>query len=188
MSGEISNCIDSWWTTIFKYDLTFQTELEPLLLTNCVIKGYHEFHIRPPVTDPPTLLKVDREYTNIHDRNACLVWIPEKDSFTKAELESYTDEKRFLMLKDVAGLPVGHVPRTMAGAFTNIIEAGGSIYAQATGSPIESFPPWPAVHEKGGGIVIPCTYIIDHSDKAFVCKCLEQALLEMPEFDVIAIN
>ena len=84
---------------------------------------------------------------------------PDKDSFSKAELESYTDEKRCLMVKDVTDLPADHVPRTMAGAFTNIIEAGGSIYAQAKGSPVETFPTWTAVHNKSGGIVIRCTYI-----------------------------
>ena len=40
-------------------------------LHKSVIKGYHAFKIRPPITEPPTRLRVDREYTNIKDISDC---------------------------------------------------------------------------------------------------------------------
>ena len=37
-------------------------------------------------------------------------------------------------------------------------------FAEATGDPIPSFPPWPAPQEEGGGVVIPANYVIVYSD------------------------
>lgn len=54
-----------------------------IVLENSVVKGYHAYQIKPPITDPPTKLRVDREYTNIVDRDACLVWLPELEEFDK---------------------------------------------------------------------------------------------------------
>lgn len=93
-------------------------------LENSVIKGYHDYKIRPPNTDPVTRLLVDKEYTNIHDICACLVWIPPLSTFPQCQHEILTDEKRHLLLKDVADLPVGHVPRELAGCFRAILDMG----------------------------------------------------------------
>jgi hypothetical protein len=57
-------------------------------------------------------------------------------------------------------LPVGHVPRYLAGLFRSVLDEGGNIFAEATGEPIPSFPPWPSQNEEGGGVVIPATYFI----------------------------
>ena len=62
-----------------------------------------------------------------------------------------------------AGLPVGHVPRTLAGYFRSVLE-DGCVFAEVTGDPIPSFSPWPEKDEEGGGIVLPCNYIITHPD------------------------
>jgi len=129
-------------------------------LQKSVIKGYHAYKIRPPFTEPPTRLRVDREYTNIKDMNACLVWLPPLDQFKENMHSMVTDAKRVLKLSDVADLPVGHVPRSLAGLFRSVLDEGGEIFAEATGEPVPSFPPWPAQNEEGGGVVIPATYFI----------------------------
>ena len=69
-----------------------------------------------------------------------------------------------LKLSDVAGLPIGHVPRCLAGLFRTVLDEGGTIFAEATGDPIPSFPPWPAPKDEGGGVVIPANYLIIDSN------------------------
>ena len=131
-----------------------------MTLKHSVIKGYHAFEIRPPMITPPCLLEVQPEYTNIKDVCACLVWIPELDFFSKDTLQITTDEKRHLKLEDVAGLPIGRVPRSLAPYFRDVMDKGGKVLTEVTGPPVPSFPPWPAQHEEGGGVVLPCNYII----------------------------
>jgi len=53
----------------------------------------------------------------MHDESACFVWIPELGSFESMFHALSTDDKRQLILADVAGLPVGHVPREIAQIF-----------------------------------------------------------------------
>ena len=54
-----------------------QVELKrEIIIRNCVIKGYHEFKVKPLVSNNLEL-RVDREYSNIHDADACVVWIPD---------------------------------------------------------------------------------------------------------------
>jgi hypothetical protein len=150
-------------------------------LENSVIKGYHHYQIRPPMTQPKTLLSVDREYTNIHDLDACLVWIPPLTQFNTQLHDMVTDATRELTLRDIAALPLGHVPRGLAGSFRSILDDGGSVFAEPTGEPVPSFPPWPAPMSKGGGVVIPCTYIIQHHDESFILTSLRSALKDMSE-------
>ena len=90
------------------------------MLENCVIKGYHAYQIKPPITDPPTKLRVDREYTNIVDKEACLVWLPDLETFNESIHDMVTDQRRQLQLLDIAGLPIGHAPRTLAGFFSEV--------------------------------------------------------------------
>ena len=52
-----------------------------------------------------------QEYSNLHDRDTCLVWVPEQSSFTEEQQQLVTDAKRHLKLGDIVGLPIGHVPR-----------------------------------------------------------------------------
>ncbi|KAJ8315488.1 hypothetical protein KUTeg_007638 [Tegillarca granosa] len=120
-----------------------------ITLKNSVIKGYHAFEIRPPMTTPPCPLTVEPEYTNIQDNCACLVWIPDLEYFSQDQLGMTTDEKRHFKLEDVAGLPLGHVPRSLAPQFRIILDKGGKVHAEVTGEPTPSYPPWPAPHEEG---------------------------------------
>jgi hypothetical protein len=165
----------------------FQDQQE-VKIVNCVIKGYHAFKVKPPLTSPPTMLRVDREYTNFHDCDACLVWVPELNSFTSDLHDVVVDDDRFLLLRDIAGLPVGHVPRTLASAFRTLIDMGANVFCEATDKPQASFPPWPAPQEKGGGAVIPCTYIVRHENKQSIIDIVQEALSKMTEGDAIKIE
>ena len=128
---------------------------------------------------------MDREYTNISDVNACLVWLPDKANGSLMENE--TDSKRGLFLKDILGLPCGHVPRGLAPSFRAILDAGGEIFAEAIGEPQPSFPPWPPVQSPGGGVVIPCNYTIKTKDVNAV-RLIQNQLQEMPEKHVINVH
>ena len=136
------------------------------------------FQIRAPKTQPHTQLTIDREYTNTHDEHACLVWIPPLETFPVDLHNQFTDEKRQLILSDVAGLPVGHVPKCLSELFCDVMDNGGKIYAEVTGDPVPSFPPWPAQDQEGGGIVLPCKYIFTDIDiEVFffkIKKCLDE--------------
>lgn len=155
-----------------------------------MIKGYHAYQIRSPITDPPTQLRVDREYTNIADMEACLVWLPDLETFNENVHDLVTDQTRQLKLCDIAGLPIGHVPRILAGFFRTVLDEKGSIYAITTGEPCPSFPPWPAPSEKGGGAVIPCSYFIKCSPCNFesnVC-ILHSTLDQMKEGSAMNVS
>ena len=152
-----------------------------LILKNFVVKGYHVYKIRPPYTNPATLLTIDREYTNKHDAHACIVWLPPLDSFPKEKHDMLTDAKRQLRLSDIAGLPIGHVPKSLSSDFRSIIDAGGEIHAEVTGHPIPSFSPWPEKSEEGGGVVLPCQYIINKVDVNVYYEKLSQTLKSIKE-------
>ena len=160
-----------------------------MILANAVIKGYHAFQIKPPKTS--VNLTVDREYTNKHDENACLVWLPPLDNFPEHMHSEYTDTKRQLKLEDIAWLPVGHVPRPLAGHFRTILDEGGQVFAQITGEPVPSFPPWPAPKEEGGGVVIPCNYRIVLTDSSLMKKHydgLSALINSIPEVSVLCLT
>jgi hypothetical protein len=163
--------------------------MQVIVIEGAVVKGYHDFKIRPPVTNPATELIVDREYTNIKDVNACLVWIPALNTFPPRLHDTVTDDKRHLQLRDVASLPIGHVPRGLAGAFRQIMDLRNSKMCQAVGDPVPSFSPWPAPHQNGGGVVIPCKYIINcqNSDNNKIRRILPAAILAMPENEVLNV-
>ena len=151
-----------------------------MTLKHSVIKGYHAFEIRPPMTTPPTLLNVEPEYTNIKDESACLVWIPPLDLFTRDQHLMTTDEKRQLKLEDVAGLPIGHAPRSLAPHFRFVLDNGGEVFAEVTKEPIPSFSPWPEPKAEGGGVVLPCDYMILSPCKD-VFKTISDTLNTIPE-------
>jgi hypothetical protein len=52
-----------------------------IVVDNSVIKGCHAFKIRPPCITPMPQLPIDREYTNVKDEIACLVWLPQLQTF-----------------------------------------------------------------------------------------------------------
>ena len=74
-----------------------------IVIKNAVVKGYHEFQIRPP---PTLYLPVTKEYGNRHDPNACLVWVPELGNIPERMWSTVTDAKRGEMVHTIAGLPI----------------------------------------------------------------------------------
>ena len=88
--------------------------MRKVIISNAVIKGYHEFQIRPP---PLLCLQVTKEYGNKHDKNACLVWVPELESTPREMWNMVTDAKRGEVVETIAGLPIGRVPRGLSSCF-----------------------------------------------------------------------
>ena len=68
-----------------------KSKMSKVIISNAVIKGYHEFQIDPP---PTLALTVTKEYGDRHDANACLVWVPELESIPPAMWNIVTDNRR----------------------------------------------------------------------------------------------
>lgn len=79
--------------------------MRKVIIYNAVIKGYHEFQIHPP---PLLCLQVTKEYGNKHDKNACLVCVPELESIPREMWNTVTDTKRGEVVETIAGLPIGY--------------------------------------------------------------------------------
>ena len=161
-----------------------------ITIKNAVIKGYHAFKIRPPLLDPPTRLKVDREYLNLEDVNSMLVWIPPLETFHQSFHNIVTDASRNLKLCDIADLPMGHVPRGLAGVFRQFMDqSDAEIVAIPKGLPCDSFPPWPPKAAKGGGVVVPAEYEISVADDKYneYKTLLSSAIQLMAERHVLEI-
>lgn len=89
-----------------------------IIIKNAVVKGFHEFQIRPP----PTLqLPVTKEYGNKYDPHSCLVWVPEIDKIPNNLLNEVTDHKRGERVRNIAGLPIGRVPKGLSSCFWNLL-------------------------------------------------------------------
>ena len=102
---------------------------------------------------------MDKEYTNIIDRDACLVWLPELEEFDEKLHDMITYHQRHLKLSDIAGLPIRHAPRVLSGFFWTVLDDDGIMcMLLLLVNSCQSFPPWPAPGDKGGGAVIPCSY------------------------------
>ena len=91
-----------------------------VVVSNAVVKGYHEFQIRPP---PTFSLKVTKEYGNRHDRTACLIWVPELDSIPPEMRTVVIDIKRGETVETIAGLPIGRVPRGLSSCFWELLSS-----------------------------------------------------------------
>ena len=89
-----------------------------IVIMNGVIKGYHEFKIKPPVS---LALKVTKEYGNKFDKNACLVWMPELLEIPRFMWDIVTDNKRNETVATIAGLPVGRVPSGLSECFSKLL-------------------------------------------------------------------
>ena len=78
----------------------------------------------------------------------------------------------------------------LSAAFSRLLKDGINIYAQPLKEPLPSFPPWPNVKEKGGGIVIPANYIIQCSDKQTekVLEIVREAIDRMSEKSAITVT
>lgn len=175
----------SWTFFLLKFqtpeqEVTCDALFKEVVLKNSVIKGYHIYKVKHPTTNSATRLTVEKEFSNPRNPSACLVWIPPLSDMSTDLHDMYTDPKRYLKVSDVAGLPVGRVPH---GFF---MEKGCVISSE----PIwMNFPPWPQVHEKGGGAVIPCDYFIKCSQcmVQFVKDTLQSDVNQMKEKDAMSI-
>lgn len=98
-----------------------------IIIDNAVVKGYHEFQIRPPGT---LSLPVTKEYGNRHDPNACLVWVPELDSIPKPMWHTITDAKRGETVCTIAGLPIGRVPQGLSLCFSQLLSSSDIDYIE----------------------------------------------------------
>ena len=157
--------------------------MHKMFVTSSVVKGSHVYKIRPPNVKEP-LLRVDREYGNIHDKDACLVWLPELECYPKPLHDTV------LRLSDIASLSIGHVPRGLGSCFCDIIDMNSvnTILCEVTGNPKPSFPPWPAPNESGGGVVISCTYIVKSHDAVQIESMIKTAVEKMEEHSVMTIS
>ena len=91
-----------------------------IVISYAVIKGYHEFKIRPPAS---LALKVTKEYGNKYDKNACLVWVPELESIPSEMWSIVTDAKRGETVETIAGLPIGRVPLGLSSCFWELLSS-----------------------------------------------------------------
>lgn len=103
---------------------------------------YMKYGLRWILQTLSTRLPADLGYTNLTDQHVSLVWIPEFTYFPTYLHNVTTDVERNLKLRDISGLPVGHVPRGLSLAFLQLIENNCQIHALTIGD----------VMEKGGGI------------------------------------
>ena len=94
--------------------------MNKVIISNAVIKGYHEFQIRPP---PLLDLQVTKEYGNRRDKNACLVWVPELVSISREMWNIVTDAKRGEIVETIAGLPIGRAPRGFSSCFWELLSS-----------------------------------------------------------------
>jgi len=64
------------------------------------------------------------------------------------------------------------------------------LYAIVTGDPVPSFSPWPLPSEEGGGVVLPCNFII-YSSPVFIQNYNNQIsdlIKDIPEDDVLQVH
>ena len=64
----------------------------------------------------------------------------------------------------------------------------GTIEAEFTVEPTPSFHPWPAPNDEGGGIVLPCIYIVCHPDIQTQFDKLTTILDIIPEGTAMTLN
>jgi len=63
----------------------------------------------------------------------CLTGIPKLETFYESAHGMSTDNKRQLLLFDVAGLPIENVPRELATCFRKVLDNGGTIHTEPYG-------------------------------------------------------
>ncbi|KAI8481588.1 hypothetical protein Bbelb_406880 [Branchiostoma belcheri] len=148
-----------------------------ITIENVVIKGYHAFKRRPL---QGLEMFVMREYDNPLDENAFVVQMPALSIIPADKHDVVTDEKRGTTVRSIAGKVVGRLPAGL-GQVLAVMEKDGTYsgaMCAATGPPRQSFPPWPAPGEKGGGAVIPCEVYVEVclKDKESIMAMLREAV------------
>lgn len=121
-------------------EVTGDAPFKEVVLKNSVIKIYHIYKVKPPMTNPATRLSVEREFSNPRDPSACLVRIPPLSDMSTDLHDMYTDPKRYLKVSDIAGLPIGHVPQGFSGTFRLLMEKECVISSEPIGMSCPSFP------------------------------------------------
>jgi len=71
-----------------------------------------------------------------------------------------TDNKPVMF--DVTGLPTENVTRELTICFRELLDDGGTYHAEPYGEPAPSSSSWTEQHKVGGGVILPCNYIIRH--------------------------
>lgn len=66
-------------------------------------------------------LQVTKEYGNKHDKNACLVSVPDLECIPREMRNVVTDAKRGETVESIAGLPIGRVPRGLSSCFWELL-------------------------------------------------------------------
>jgi len=89
-----------------------------------------------------------------------LTGIPKLETFDESMHGISTDNKRQLVMFNVTGLPIEHVPRELVTCFREVLASGGTIHAEPYKEPAPSSSPWPEQQQVGSGAIGPCNKII----------------------------
>ncbi|KAI8516244.1 hypothetical protein Bbelb_048250 [Branchiostoma belcheri] len=121
-----------------------------ITIDGIVIKGYHVFQRRPlpglemDITITPT--------TEMRVVNTSMpAGGPALSSIPPDRRDVVIDAKRGTTVRSIAGKAIGRLPAGSVQSPQGVV---------ATGPPRQSYPPWPAPSNRGGGAVIPCSIYI----------------------------
>ncbi|XP_066268106.1 uncharacterized protein [Branchiostoma lanceolatum] len=160
-----------------------------ITIDGVVIKGYHKFKRRPPMG---LRMSVVPEPDNPYDPNALTVEMPGLEDLPAQVRNVVTDPKRGTTVKSLAGKCIGRLPGSLASVLSHMsseIELEG-MTCVAKGPPCPSFFPWPLMHQKGGGAVIPCELHVraTHNKERAMAK-LQEGFGDMgPEKAVLTLH
>ncbi|XP_070574968.1 uncharacterized protein [Ptychodera flava] len=160
-----------------------------ITVRNAIIKGYDVFQVKPPAG---LKLLVKKEYGNPYDDHALLLWLPKLVDIEESKHNIVIDDMREIVLKQVADLPMGNVPFVLSEGIYRCIELNlaSEVTCLATGSPRDSFPPWPAEDERGCKSVIPADYSVTVSNQhlSAAVKLVLDAIGKMTENSVLKVE
>ncbi|VDI56325.1 Hypothetical predicted protein [Mytilus galloprovincialis] len=141
---------------------------EHLVKISRSIKGYHAFHIRPPINID---LNIEIENNNRYDENAVLVKIPDLVDLPEHVLDQLPEGSNQRPLRQLAGRPVGRVPANVCKAFKQLLQTqmAKKVICRYTGmaAPSRNPPSHQRFHRTnrifdipGGGAELSCDYFI----------------------------
>jgi len=70
----------------------------------------------------------------------------------------------------VTCLPTENVPRELTTCFREVLDDGGTIHAEPYCETAPSSPCWTKQHKVGGGVILPCNYIIRHLPSTYMTR------------------
>ncbi|KAI8481604.1 hypothetical protein Bbelb_407040 [Branchiostoma belcheri] len=113
-----------------------------ITIDGIAIKGYHVFQRRPLPG-----LEMDITITPTTEMRVG----PALSSIPPDRRDVVIDAKRGTTVRSIAGKAIGRLPAGSVQSPQGVV---------ATGPPRQSYPPWPAPSNRGGGAVIPCSIYI----------------------------